>query len=233
MPNRIKLALALYGTVEGVWVREWMKFQAQVAAYKGYAGMVLMDGSCYVHMNRTQLAAVALKDERPWDYLLMLDQDMVLPEGLLDRIGTYQDPIVGVHYFGRVMENQRSVAGRFLADGAFQRFEDEEIEAMLDAPGLHPCGAVGMGCTAIHRSVFEQWDPEIYPWFQCPNTPQMGWGEDVWFCRQAAQQGWTTMLDTAIVVEHLGSWRSGERTFRARLAYDRRLAALQEPTPVG
>lgn len=235
MPNRIKLAISFYGQVEGEWVIKWMEFQSQIAAYAkrvkgGYAGMTSMLGSCYVHMNSTLLAATALKDEN-WDYLLHLQQDMIMPEGLLDRVGEYTDPVVGIHYFGRVMQHQQAVAGTVTDDG-FERLSDEEAERMLDHPGLYPVGAVGLGCTAIRRDVFEQWNPDLYPWFQVPNANNLGWGEDVWFCYKAREQGWPVLLDTTLVAGHLGTWRSNADTFRARLAHDRRLAALQEQEPV-
>lgn len=230
MPNRIKLAMSFYGNVEGEWVIKWLEFQAQISQFNAkhknhYKGMVSMLGSCYVHMNCIQLVAKAL-EEPDWDYLLHLQQDMILPEGLMERVGTYTDPVVGVMYFGRVMHHQQAVPGRMGPKG-FERLTDEEVEGMLDEPGLYPIGAVGMGCTAIRRDVFEKWDPKLWPWFQVPNEGQLGWGEDVWFCHQAAAQGFGVFVDTTLVAGHLGTWRSSDDTFRARLAHDRRLRALQ------
>lgn len=232
MPNRIKLALAMYGNVDGDWVIEWMKFQAQLAAYGNhFRGLVLMKGSCYVHMNCNQLASAAL-DDPSWDYVLYAQQDQVMPDGLLERIGTYREPVVGIMTFGRVMEHQQAVPGRFDANGNFSRLEDEDAEALLDRPGLHPIGAVGLGCTAIRRDVLEKWDVERGHWFQVPTWKEKSWGEDVWFCHQAQQQGWGVFVDTTLVSSHIGTWKSNDQTFRARVQFDRRLRALQEAAAV-
>lgn len=232
MSNRIKLALSMYGSIEADWLINWMEFQAQIAAYKqNYRGMVLMKGSCYVHMNCNQLVAAALEDDS-WDTLLMIQQDQVMPDGLLERVGGYTDPVVGLMTFGRVMEHQQAVPGRFDSDGNFARLADEDSEQLLDRPGLHPIGAVGLGCTAIRRDVFEDWDGEVSPWFQVPSWKTKSWGEDVWFCYQAARQGWEVKVDTTMVSPHIGTWKSNDQTFRARVQFDRRLRALQESVAV-
>lgn len=220
MPNRIRIAFSVYGAVEGEWLLKWLEFQAQIANYKGYAGMTTMLGSCYVHMNNNQLVVSALEDDVPWDYLLIIEQDMIMPPGLMERVGSYTDPIVGCMFFGRVMDNQRAIPGYWTDDGFFRRMSDEEAGYLLDNPGLHSCGAVGMGCTAIRRDVLEQWSEDRWPWFQTPVTKELAWGHDVWFCKQALEQGWGTVVDTQFCAEHLGTWRSGPKTFRARRVYD-------------
>lgn len=232
MPNRVRLAISFYGVVEGEWVLKWLEFQSQVAHYKGYAGMTTMLGSCYAHMNVNELVAVALQDDRPWDYLLHLEQDMIMPPGLMERVGNYTDPIVGVMYFGRVMHNQQAIPGYF-EDGLFRRMSDAEAGALLEAPGLHPCGAVGLGCTAIRRDVLEGWAEERWPWFQSPTTAATAWGHDVWFCKEAAAQGWPTVVDTTLAAEHLGTWRSSPRTFNARRVYDAWEGSQAQPTAAG
>lgn len=229
--NRIKLALSIYGDVSADWLIHWMTFQAQIAGYKGYKGMVLTRGSCYVHMNSNLLASAALNDT-DWDYLLHIQQDQIMPEGLLERVGSYTDPIVGVMTFGRAMEQPQAVPGRFNGEGEFHRLTDEEAEQLMDEPGLHPISAVGLGCTAIRRDVFDEWNSAIGPWFQVPTTAGYSWGEDVWFCRMAAEQGWQTYVDTTLVSGHIGTWISREDTFRARLAHDRRQEWLEAPAAV-
>src|SRR5215471_2379984 len=132
--------------------------------------------------------------------------------------------------FGRVMEHQQAVPGRF--DGFnFARLSDEDAERLMDQPGLHPIGATSLGCTAIRRDVLETWNPDLGPWFQVPTWDGRSWGEDVWFCYQAAQQGWPVYVDTALVSPHVGAWKSDGRTFRARLVHDRRLRELQANEP--
>lgn len=229
-PNRIKLGLSIYGSVSGDWLIAWMQFQAEIAAYgKSYRGMTLMKGSCYVHMNSNQLVAAALEDDT-WDYFLHLQDDQIPPEGVLERVGGYTDPVVGAMTFGRVMEHQQAVPGRF--DGFnFARLSDEDAERLMDQPGLHPIGATSLGCTAIRRDVLETWNPDLGPWFQVPTWDGRSWGEDVWFCYQAAQQGWPVYVDTALVSPHVGAWKSDGRTFRARLVHDRRLRELQANEP--
>lgn len=228
MANRIKLAMSLYGDVSGIWLMHFLNFMSQIEGYKArhgadrWAGMVLSLGTCYVHSNVNDVVAGALEDE-DWDYLLIMQQDMVMPEGLMERIGSYTEPIVGVLYFGRTQENQTPIPGYWNQDApGFHRMTADELDAVLEEPGIHPCDVVGLGCTAIRRDVFENWDPERVPWFQIPSTPEIAWGEDVWFCKVAAELGYATFVDTAYVAGHIGTWISTQDTHMATRDHQRR-----------
>ena len=84
------------------------------------------------------------------DYLFMLDTDMVLPTFALEQLYSHKLPIVGGMYFRR-------------HPNAFPlMFKFREGSTMMDPipqheikPGLNEVDGMGMGCTLIHRKVFE------------------------------------------------------------------------------
>jgi predicted O-methyltransferase YrrM len=218
--NRIKVALPLYGNVSGTFLQNWLAFGSQIAKYDKYTGLVTTQRP-YVDVAMNEIISGALQSPN-WDYLFVIEQDMIMPEGLLERIATLDPkthPIVTCLYFGRVQEDQRPVAG-FMRDGIFHRLSYEEVCKMLPerggVAGLHPVDVIGMGATAIHRSVFEQWGfLPSHPWFRTDYDDLGPLGHDVYFCTEAAKLGFPVHVDSSMIAEHLGEWRSNKTTYLA------------------
>lgn len=129
------------------------------------------------------------------DWLWSVDDDvMCTPEVLSHLLAVAQDPFKGIicaAYFGRngyPMWTQ-------------ERDGDEYANVEKVEPGaLYRLSACGMGCTLIHRSVFERIaaapvdprDPD--PWYGYDLVPRPDGsyrraGEDTTFCRRAAALG--------------------------------------------
>lgn len=144
-----------------------------------------------------------------WDRFLWLEHDHQFPTDLLEVVSTHTDPIVGALYFNRVPEDPQPVAYMWNHDRtAIKRLQPFQLAPMLEEGkrGCYDVDVVPMGCTSIRRDVLEQW-PEDLPWYHMPAanvraTSQMS--DDVWFCRQAQEQGWRIKLDTRIIADHLG-----------------------------
>lgn len=157
------------------------------------------------------------------DYILFVESDNTMPAGLLEKVGSL-DPevhkIVGFPYFGRSSGDQRPIAGEWDARGNWDRLSYVRIKSMMDSPGFHEVGSVGMGCTAIHRTVFETWPKErLGAWFHHKVESQSFIGHDVMFCAEAKQHGHRVWLNTELEAGHLGMWKSDWASTKASFEY--------------
>jgi predicted O-methyltransferase YrrM len=171
-----------------------------------------------------------------WDYLLLLEHDNIAPNDWANVIVNELDPevhhIVGRWYFGKAQEDMRSICGYLRPDGAFDRLSYDEVQNFRQHRGLYRVGTgmkgvddsaetfvVGLGCTAIHRSVLENWDADSMPWFKNrtewnAETKTIGMeGHDVRFCNLAAKQGFNVWIDTRKACGHIGEFISDDETY--------------------
>ncbi|MGB3830884.1 MAG: hypothetical protein WA975_03360 [Mesorhizobium sp.] len=127
-------------------------------------------------------------------HILWLDSDMIFPEDTIERLYQHGKPIVAASYSQR-KEPAKPVAAK---DGVWVYTEE-------GSSGIEKVDFVGMGCMLVETAVYEAMDE---PW-HC-----LGWneakgtivGEDVYFCRKAAQVGAETWIDHDLSKEigHIG-----------------------------
>jgi predicted O-methyltransferase YrrM len=224
--NRIKAALPLYGSASPTFLKNWLAFQAQLAQYDKYAGLVLIE-QAPVDLAMNEMIKEALKDPK-WDYLFVVEHDMVLPPGVVAKVGALDPathPIYSCLYFGRAQDNQAPIPGYWINE-RLHRLNYEQVCTMLPqrggVAGLHKVDTVGMGATAIHRSVFEKWPySSSHPWFRFDYDHMGPIGHDVWFCVQAGRQGYPIYVDSSMIAHHIGEWRSTDVSYLATTEYAR------------
>lgn len=145
---------------------------------------------------QNQVAAEALSDERV-SHLLFIEDDHLLPVGVLDAMLRMQASIVGAPYQLR-----------------------GDISCVIESPaGVE---LIGLGCTLVQREVFAAM-PE--PPFQVDSRqawtaqgwkdtgiPEHAGGQDIFFCRNARAAGIPIrVLDKTFQVGHLETVRAGAR----------------------
>ena len=146
------------------------------------------------------------------DYVLMVDNDVVLPDNaLIDMLDDPKDVCLG-YYAHRSLDNSysgRSCVCRW-SDGKKRYFnyplESEytaiELKNMRDH-GIYKVDihGGGMGCALIRTDVFRRIQ---YPWFSWVNYKTGGQlSEDLYFCEQCHQHGIDIFTDTRVECGHM------------------------------
>ena len=129
-------------------------------------------------------------------HILWLDSDMHVPTTTVNKLLSHKKSIVAAAYSTRI-KPQRSVA-----------FVDQYNldQRLKDKSGLHSVFAVGMGCMLVDVEVYKTLSK---PWFhyQWNEDTQDLSGEDIYFCKQAQDNGYEIFVDCDLSQEvaHFGS----------------------------
>ena len=152
---------------------------------------------------RNQIVEAAQQED--CDYLLMLDDDMIVNTevtsgptaayGFLEQLIAHDKDIIGALYYLKggscapVLMAKSSERGyRFL--------RDDEITY-----GLQRVDVAGGGCLLVKMRVFDRLTPPFF-------APEFEFGTDVQLCRQAAEKGFEVWADTSIELGHLKPTRA-------------------------
>lgn len=148
-----------------------------------------------VHVAREQIVDAVLAAEDPFDHLLFVDDDMLLPPTALAQLLVHGKQFVGALCYQR---NPPHTAC------AYDWHEDLEghvtIGSMAHGAGLRRVDAIGFGCVLIATDLLRALPK---PRFQY-TVGKGGMGEDIGFCRAARLAGHEVWCDTDLVVPHLG-----------------------------
>lgn len=165
------------------------------------------------------------------DYLLMLDDDMIINHGsdpgfigtgtvdaygFLDRLLKADKDIVGGLYFQRTGDCAAVAMMRVPESKGYRFMRDDELTG-----GLQKVDVVGGGCMLIKMSVFDRLP---HPFF----APEFDLGTDVQLCKAAAEKGFGVWLDSGTELGH----QSSERTVITSRNRMQRVAADNPGGPV-
>lgn len=129
-------------------------------------------------------------------HILFVDSDMRFPADTLDRLVAADKDIVAANYVQRTAPQWWT-----------SRFDGEWISS-VGRTGLQEVEAVGFGVILIRLSVF---DALARPWFDTPYDGQNHVGEDLYFCQQARNAGFSVWIDHDLSqqVRHQGTVELG------------------------
>lgn len=190
-----------------------------------------------IHESRNILIHKAMKTSANW--FIFVDDDMLLPCGspelFNDRYGAKINRMsAGFNAISRIMSHPKEkgiVGGLYFgrhpggkaqcSSGFSTQMDNEKLHRGI-YKGLKQEDWVGTGFMRIHRSVIEKYKfaiesgkfPECKPssdqlWFGYFNPLRVGMGEDVSFCRRAAEIGIQSYVDTELVCLHTGETHFG------------------------
>lgn len=170
-------------------------------------------------------------DETHADYLLMVDDDMVLPIDTAARLMRHRKDIIGGLCFSV------SLTGT-MRPSIFQMVERDDGKPALDVMFNYPtdqviqADGVGGACMMISRKCAREVKKAMgnhpMPWFAHGLHNGVEIGEDASFCLRAAKVGFSTWVDTGLEIPHIKPATFGEVEYVRSLMssshpyYDRR-----------
>lgn len=159
--------------------------------YQGTVGNVLTP------IARQRIAELAV--DEGMDYLFFVDDDMICPLDLFERLYKHQKDIVGALAFTRFAPHKPVIYQ--LTEGkdelTKQPYYISQSVLVYPKDSLVECDAVGFGAVLIDCNVLKNLPK---PWF----TAATGAGEDIQFCYDARKAGFKVYMDTATKLGHLG-----------------------------
>jgi hypothetical protein len=158
---------------------------------------IVLEGTL-IFDQREKLAQMAL--DAGADYLLWIDSDMRFPCDAIDRMVGHGLPIIAANYSTRRLP-LRPVAALDVIGTTYHH-------TVRGSQKLEMVAHVGMGFMLVKREVFEKLPK---PWFLMSvgdHIPGGLEGEDVYFCRKAAEHGFPTFVDDLVShqVRHIGAF---------------------------
>ncbi len=138
--------------------------------------------------------------ENDYDYFLSLEQDVIPPPDVIERLLSHQKPVVsGVYYKDYVIKKGDTVTETIIMPLLFRRRLDNSFIQLLERDVLEPAllsvDIAGLGCVLIHRDVLEK--------VSFRYEPDQIVFDDFWFCQDLAKEHIPLYADTRVKCKHL------------------------------
>mgnify|MGYP003146155159 CR=1 FL=1 len=161
----------------------------------------------YVDVMRNESASVAIKGQ--YDYLIMLDADMVYPKETIIKLVGHDKDVVGGLYYWKTLKPFRNKKGAGYAPHAYKKFAGDifseysqylSIQVEKQEQDLVEVDGLGGGGMCIKREVLEK---VARPQFECTWDSTELSGEDLDFCKKAKSKGFKLFCDLSVKFGHL------------------------------
>ena len=170
--------------------------------------------------NRRPGLAVPFK----FDYMLWVDDDVMVPETVVEQLLATQGQVVSGLYFMRKPPHL-PVAYNLVDDPAHpERFWN--IQSYPDNSVIE-VDATGMGCMLVATEVFRRMSEPWFAWQSMDARPDehdhRSMGEDMYFTAKARSLGYKVLLSTGTICQHIGEYFYDETLFKSnQIHYYRR-----------
>lgn len=152
---------------------------------------------------RNRIAEQAVSEQA--DYVLMVDNDIVLPsDALVHLLEDPQDVCLGI-YANREADNLYNGNMCIYKPGEYDyvtKYTAAEIRALRefgrDRILVH---GGGMGCALIRTSLFQRLQKPAFDWVNYENGTMLS--EDLYFCEQCSNAGVPVYADTRVTCGHV------------------------------
>jgi GT2 family glycosyltransferase len=133
--------------------------------------------------------------KKEYDYLMMIDSDILPPPNIL-KLLDYQKDIIAPVMFALQKGEVRPLYLKMAKDGIY-----EIPKEFMEKTGLQEVDATGTGCIVISRKVLEKIK---HPFENIYDTDGIKrWGNDFNFCKKAKKEGFKVFVHLDFVSSHL------------------------------
>lgn len=152
---------------------------------------------------RTNIADEAVK--RGFDYVLMVDYDVVVPQDALTTLMEWNEPVMLGYYLHQGAFNPPHGSGNTCLckpQSYHDQYTSVELKDLRDAGKFKvPIRGGGMGCALIKVDVFKRIS---YPYFKFMiySNRHGVLSEDLYFCKQCRDAGMTLYADARVMCGH-------------------------------
>ena len=152
---------------------------------------------------RNDIVDVFLRSTRKYDYLFMVDSDIILPKDALVNLMQIEDFSVNLGVYPR-KDNPETTEifklGKYPEFPLKDRYDISEIKDSKTTRMEIKGG--GFGCALIKRDIFYKIH---YPWFRYKiYSDHCILSEDLYFCDQVRMNEGKIMCDTRVLCQHIG-----------------------------
>ena len=197
--NRLEMAIHLGNlqTLSALGKKEYCGVVYDIPDGVEYQFSLSTIGEVFVAYAREQMANTAVNEG--FDYLWMIDDDMLAPPDLFEKLVRHDVDIVAPLAFMRFFPHKPVIYN--FAEGfdvvTKQPYYQNYVVDRYPKNQLVECDAVGFGSVLIKVPIFKKIRK---PWMMV----MTGSGEDIHFCHQARESGFRVFMDTSTQLAHLG-----------------------------
>jgi len=197
--NRLELATHLGNlqTLSHLGVKEYCGVKYDIPDDVEYQFFLSTIGNVFVAYARQQMANLAIN--QGFDYLWMIDDDMIVPPDLFEKLVRHDKDVIAPLAFMRFYPHKPVIYN--VVEGydtvTKQHYYQNYVVDRYPKNKLVECDAVGFGSVLIKVNILEKLEK---PWFMV----MTGAGEDIHFCHRAKRAGFKIFMDTSVKLAHLG-----------------------------
>jgi hypothetical protein len=198
--NRLEMAIHLGNlqTLSQLGKKEYCGTKYDIPDGVEYQFSLSTIGEVFVAYAREQMARTVVNEG--FDYLFMIDDDMIAPPDLFEKLIKHDVDIIAPLAFMRFFPHKPVIYN--IAEGyddiTKQYFYQNYVVERYPKKQLVECDAVGFGAVLINARCFKEMKQ---PWMMVMS----GAGEDIHFCHCARKAGFKVYMDTSVQLAHLGS----------------------------
>jgi len=154
-------------------------------------------GRVLTPLARERLTEWAIKTNM--DYMLMIDDDMICPMDLFEKLVRHNVDVVAPLAFMRMAPHMPVIYRLDEGYDSMSNMNYYVTEVIKNYPKnrLVECDAVGFGAALIKVDVVKKMSK---PYFMSTTST----GEDLWFCKRAKEIGAHVYMDTGVKLGHMG-----------------------------
>ena len=128
-----------------------------------------------------------------YDYFLSLEQDVIPPKDIIERLVHYNKEVIsGVYFTVKDKALRPLLVAKHPEKESFHYLDSDKI---LEYPSILEVSFCGLGCLLISRKVLEKIS------FRYVEGNKSF--DDFWFCKDATKEGFSIFADPKVVCNHL------------------------------